>query len=620
MIAMEKSMSNLDRGAGVIRAMARSLPETPGVYRMLGKKGEVLYVGKARSLRRRVTNYTQLDRQPLRLKRMISETMTMEVIHTHTEVEALLLEANMIKKLMPRFNILLRDDKSFPYILITDDHPYPRIVKHRGAQGLNGEYFGPFASGGAVSRTLETLQRAFLIRNCTDSYFAARTRPCLQYHIKRCTAPCTDMVTKQEYAAQVDEARYFLRGKSREVVARYAKQMEQASEAMEFERAAALRDRIRALSHILLDQDVNVTDIDDADVIVLRQNRGMSCVQVFFFRGGQNYGNQAFYPRHDAEETPADVLAAFLIQFYQDKVPADTVLLNLEVSEKALIAEALQERHGLRRLPALAVPRRGSRSRLIEFAEKNADAALSRHMAERAGDGKALGMIAQLFGMDAPPRRIEVYDNSHTGGTNMVAGMIVAGPEGLRKNAYRKFNIKAAAASDDFGMMREVMERRFKRLSGDEAEEWPDLLLIDGGQGQLSSVMGILRELGVDGRVHVVAISKGPDRNAGREWFHREGHEPLQLPVNDATLMYMQRLRDEAHRFAIGTMRARRAKAMVSSSLDELPGIGPARKKALLAHFGSGKAVERAGLSDLEKVEGISHAFAKRIYDYFHQS
>lgn len=614
----------LTEGLETIKQVALTLPESPGVYRMLGAGDDVLYVGKAKALRRRVTSYTQAERLSLRLKRMVSETLRMEIIHTHTEVEALLLEANLIKKLRPRYNILLKDDKSFPYIHLTRGHDFPRIEKHRGAMEGEGDYFGPFASTVSVNDTIATLQKAFLLRTCSDSVFASRTRPCLQYHIKRCTAPCVDYVDKDTYAVQVGEVREFLAGDSRAIVKRFSAAMQAASDNLDFEEAAKYRDRVRALAHIQLRQDINVPDLGDADIFGLVREGGQICVQVFFFRGGQNFGNKSYFPRAGEDDADEDILAAFLPQFYGSRPPPRSLLLSHAIAEAGLVESGLKEMHKLRHNVIISVPERGDRRRLVDFVLRNAREALTRHAIERAGDAAGLARVQELFGFDEIPQRIEVYDNSHVQGTNRVGAMVVAGPEGFRKTAYRKFNIRTTDTGDDFAMMREVMTRRFTRAmeEGDEGdpERWPALLLIDGGVGQLNSVLEVLDGLGVTDSMTVVGISKGPDRNAGREWFHRRGHEPFQLPIDDVGLMYMQRLRDEVHRFAIGAHRSRRGRAMVASSLDDIAGIGPTRKKALLQHFGSGKAVERAGLKDLEAVPGISSAVAKIIYDHFNGS
>lgn len=613
-------ISPVERGAAVIKGYVKKLPDTPGVYRMLSDKGEALYVGKAKSLKKRVVSYTRPEGLPFRLQRMIAATESMEFVHTHTEAEALLLESNLIKKLKPRYNVLLRDDKSFPYILLTGDHDFPQVLKHRGAKKRKGQYYGPFASAGDVNRTIAILQRVFMLRNCTDSYFAQRARPCLQYHIKRCTAPCVGKVSKDEYALQVREAHEFLEGKSAAIQKRMGEAMQAASAAQDYELAAQYRDRIQALSAIQARQDINMQGLVHTDVMALVQKEGRSCVQVFFFRAGRNYGNRSYFPRHDSAEEPAVVMAAFLAQFYENKPVPKEVLVNVIPEDKALIEEALGS--NVKHKVAVARPSRGERKRVVEFVERNAKASLERDLSEKAGEEKLIRSVSELFDMDEPPGRIEVYDNSHISGTNMVGAMIVAGPGGFNKSAYRKFNIKQADEADDYGMMREVMERRFKRALKEmpdmEGEDWPDLLLIDGGLGQLHAVTEVLEECGVLDKLTVVAISKGPDRNAGREQFHMLGRKAFQRPVNDPALHYLQRLRDEAHRFAIGTHRARRQKQMTASPLDGVTGIGAKRKKALLLYFGSAKAVTDAGVEDLQKVEGISASMAQKIYDHFH--
>lgn len=618
----------LATGVSVIQAHLATLPGGPGVYRMQDEKGNALYIGKARNLRNRVVNYTRPARLPIRLQRMIAATRSMEFVTTHTEVEALLLESNMVKKLKPRYNVLLRDDKSFPYVLITGDHPFPQVIKHRGARTKGGRYFGPFASAGAVNRTIVTLQRAFLLRNCSDNVFSARTRPCLQYQIKRCSAPCVKRIGESDYAALVEQAHDFLAGRSHRIVEKLADDMQNASETLEFERAATLRDRINALSHVRSHQDINVEGLDEADVIALHQEAGQSCVQVFFFRDGRNYGNRAFFPSHNRAIEPQEVLAAFIGQFYDRVVPPKLILVSEKPKETTLLGEALSVR--AERKVRLIAPQRGARRKLIDHALINARDALARRMAESASHRKLLDGVADTFDLDAPPARIEVYDNSHIQGTNAVGGMIVAGPDGLMKNAYRKFNIRGldkdeaatTAGGDDYAMMREVLTRRFARaLKEDpdrEAGTWPDLVVIDGGKGQLSVVQDVFEDLGVDD-VALVAISKGPDRNAGREQFHMEGRRAFMLPPRDPVLYFLQRLRDEAHRFAIGTHRARRAKGISASPLDEIAGVGQKRKKALLLHFGSAQAVAGAGLTDLEAVDGISHAVAKKIYGHFNE-
>ncbi len=607
---------SLTRGADVIRDFVKTLPDQPGVYRMLDEAGEALYVGKAKSLKKRVLNYTHVGKLQPRLQRMVAATRDMMFVTTHTEAEALLLEANLIKKLKPRYNILLRDDKSFPYIFVTGDHDFPLLTKHRGAQKRGGDYFGPFASAGAVNRTITILQKAFMLRNCSDHVFAARTRPCLQYQIKRCTAPCVGLCSKEAYADQVRQARGFLSGKSKAVQEELAAAMQRASDKRDYETAAQLRDRIKSLSAVQGQQDINIAGMGDADVLGLYRAGGRTCVQVFFFRAGQNFGNRAYFPRVSDEETDGAVLSAFAAQFYENKPAPKLVLFSHEPDNEELLSEALGA--------ALLKPQRGAKKRLIDFVVRNAHEALDREALKLAGEKKNMEGVAALFDMSAPPQRIEVYDNSHISGTNMVGGMVVAGPEGFEKKAYRKFNIRTAGEGDDYAMMREVMTRRFSRAlkegKGPGSPEWPDLLLIDGGKGQLSSVMETLEELDVAGDVTVVGIAKGPDRNAGREQFFMPGREQFQLPVDDPVLYYLQRLRDEVHRFAIGAHRTRRSKDIQKSPLDDIPGIGAKRKKALLLHFGSAQAVSTAGLKDLQAVEGISKAVAEKIYGWFHEN
>ncbi|MFL2687714.1 MAG: excinuclease ABC subunit UvrC [Alphaproteobacteria bacterium] len=623
------SRPNLARGVAVIEEYLATLPGSPGVYRMQDAKGDALYVGKARSLKKRVVAYTRPVRLPVRLQRMIALTVSMEFITTHTEAEALLLEANLIKKLKPRYNVLLRDDKSFPYILIAGEHDYARVVKHRGARVKPGRYFGPFASAGAVNRTITTLQRAFLLRNCSDHIFATRTRPCLQYQIKRCSAPCVDKVPQADYAALVDQAHDFLSGRSRQIQEMLAERMQEASEELDFERAAQVRDRIRALAQVQAHQDINVSGIEDADVIAAFQDGGQCCVQVFFFRGGRNYGNRAYFPSHDRDADEDEVLAAFLGQFYERSLAPKLVLLSHTLKEQSLISEALTLRAGHR--VRLAVPSRGARRNLIEHARTNARDALGRRIAESASQRKLLNGLAEKLGLEAPPDRIEVYDNSHIQGEHAVGGMIVSGPDGFIKNAYRKFNIRSEQAvksrsdssrgGDDYEMMREVLTRRFSRALKEDPDrgggQWPDLVILDGGKGQLSVAESVFADLGVDD-VGLLAVSKGPDRNAGREQFHMPGQQSFILPPRDPVLHYLQRLRDEAHRFAIGSHRVRRKKAISVSPLGEIAGIGAKRKKALLMHFGSAKAISEAGLADLEAVEGISKTVAEKIYGHFH--
>jgi excinuclease ABC subunit C len=607
-------------GVAVIQAHLRTLPSSPGVYRMLDDAGNALYVGKARNLKKRVFAYTQTGKQPGRLLRMIAETVAMEFVVTRSEVEALLLEANLIKRLKPRYNVVMRDDKTFPHIMISGDHPFPRIAKHRGATGPSGQFFGPFASAGSVNRTITALQRAFLLRNCSDSVFSTRSRPCLQYQIKRCTAPCVAYVDEAQYAEQVASAVDFLSGRSQAVQARFGEQMMAASERLDFEQAARWRDRIRALTNVQSHQDINVEGIGDADALAIHEAGGHSCVQVYFFRGGRNYGTRAYFPSHDKTAEPAEILAAFLSQFYDTNPPPPLVLLSSDVAEQELLSEALSLKADRR--VEIAVPKRGDKRRLIEHALNNAREALGRRMAESATQAVLLDGVARVFGMDAPPRRIEVYDNSHLGGTNALGAMIVAGPDGFVKSAYRKFNIKGAVTpGDDYAMMREVLTRRFARaLKEDpdrEQEGWPDLVLIDGGQGQLGVVCEVFAELGLT-EIGLVSIAKGPDRDAGRERFFMPNRPPFSLEPKDPVLYFLQRLRDEAHRFVIGGQRTRRAGDITRSPIDEIPGIGPRRKKALLLHFGSARAVSRASLDDLEAVEGISKAVAGLIYRHFH--
>ncbi len=610
----------LPAGVQVIEAQLKTMPASAGVYRMVGADGGVLYVGKARNLRKRVITYTRPDRLGPRLRRMVHETTTMEVVTTQTEAEALLLEANLIKRLRPRFNILLRDDKSFPSILVTADHAFPRVLKHRGARNRPGDYFGPFASAWAVNQTLTVLQRAFLLRSCTDAVFSGRTRPCLLYQIRRCAAPCVGLVDEHEYADLVDQAREFLRGDSHRIQQRLALRMEAASESLDFEQAARLRDRIRALSSVQSHQDINLADVGDADVIAAHRSGAQTGIQVFFFRAGRNFGNRAYYPSHGADVPVEVVLEAFLGQFYADKPPPPLLLVSHPLPQQALVAEALSV-HAGRRI-RVACPKRGDKLKLVKHALDNARAALGRRLAESSAQRHLLDGLAQVFELDGAPQRIEVYDNSHVGGTEALGAMIVAGPEGFEKSAYRKWTIKGSVTpGDDYAMMREVLGRRFARAMKDDPdrsrETWPDLVLIDGGAGQLGVALEVFAELGIDD-VAIAAIAKGPDRNAGRERIFRPGREPLALPSGDPVLYFLQRLRDEAHRFAIGGHRAKRARKLTASPLDEIPGIGAARKKALLHHFGSARAIARAGRADLEAVEGVSRAIANRIYDWFH--
>jgi excinuclease ABC subunit C len=677
-------------GPEAIARYVKHLGSGPGVYRMMDKAGEVIYVGKARNLKNRVQNYARLGGHTNRIAAMIRSTVSMEFVNTATEAEALLLEANLIKRFKPRYNVSFRDDKSFPYIVVRRDQEAPQLSKHRGARTLKGDYFGPFASAGAVNRTINTLQRAFLLRSCSDSVYESRTRPCLLFQIKRCAAPCTGEISLEDYAKLVDEAETFLQGKTDVVQKKLNALMEEAADKLEYERAATYRNRLWALAHIQAHQGINPRGIEEADVFAIHQEGGQTCIQVFFFRCNQNWGNRAYFPRADRSLSAGEVLASFISQFYDDKIVPRLALLSCEVPEQELIAEALSTKLG-RKVEVLA-PKRGEKRELVDHAYQNAREALGRKLAESSSQGKLLTAVAGVFGLERAPRRVEVYDNSHIMGTNAVGAMIVAGPEGFVKNQYRKFNIKTEGLTpgDDFGMMREVLTRRFKRLlkehglpigegvpedegnsphpvplpmgegtlsqraqrdslshgeragvrgvtlagelpslepeesgAGDEPEElggdagtWPGLVLIDGGAGQLSAAREVLDGLGVQG-VALVGIAKGPDRNAGRERFFMTGKPPLSLPPNDPVLYFVQRLRDEAHRFAIGSHRAKRKKAMTETSLDGIPGIGPARKRALLRHFGSAKSVSRAGLPDLQAVAGISEAMAQQIYDYF---
>jgi excinuclease ABC subunit C len=610
------------KGVMIVERVLATLPLTPGVYRMLDAKGDALYVGKAKSLKKRVYSYTQVARLPERLRRMVAETAAMEIVTTHTEAEALLLEANLIKRLRPRFNIVLRDDKSYPWLLLTEDHAYPQIAKHRGARTRRGSYYGPFASAWAVNQTVNAMQRVFLLRSCQDTVFANRTRPCLLHQIRRCSAPCVGRISEEDYGRLVAQARAFLGGKAGRVQQELAREMEDAAEHLEFERAAAVRDRIRGLTHVQGTGVVNPESIADADVVAAWQAGGQTCVQVFFVRGGRNNGNRAFYPAHARDEEAGDVLAAFLAQFYDDKPPPQLVLLNHEIAEQALVAEALslkaQSFKSGRRVE-VAVPRRGEKRAVVLHAETNAREALERRMAESAGQAKLLEGVAQTFGLPGTPERIECYDNSHIMGAHAYGVMVVAGPEGFEKNHYRKYGIKGPVApGDDFAMMREVLERRFGRaLAEGEAAVLPDLVLIDGGAGQLSAAKAVMHDLGMH-QVPLVAIAKGPDRDAGREWFHMEDRPAFQLPPRDPVLYYLQRVRDEAHRFAITTHRAGRSRAIRTSELDEIAGVGAARKRALLNHFGSARGVKAAGLADLEAAPGINRETARRVYAYFH--
>ena len=609
-------------GHSVIQGYLKTLDASPGVYRMLDAQARVLYVGKARNLRARVSNYARPAGHTPRIARMIRETASMMFLTTSTETEALLLEQNLIKQLKPRYNVLLRDDKSFPNIMVTKAHPYPMIKKHRGAKKEKGAYYGPFASAGAVNRTLAQLQKVFQLRNCSDSMFESRTRPCLQYQIKRCTAPCVGYISEEDYGAQVRDAERYLSGRSTDVQEKLKTQMMDASEQMEFERAAALRDRIKALTQVQTAQGINPRTVKEADLLALHLENGQACVQVFFIRAGQNWGNNDFYPRVGADVEEAEVLEAFLGQFYDNKEPPRQVILSHPIENEDLMADALSGKRGGK--VEILVPRRGEKAELVDSALRNARESLARKMAETATQAKLLKGLAEAFDLEEPPKRIEVYDNSHIQGTNAVGAMIVAGPDGLMKNQYRKFNIRGddLTPGDDFGMMKEVLTRRFKRLLKEDPDReeghWPDLLLIDGGAGQVSAVAQIMREMGVQD-IPMVGVAKGIDRDHGKEEFHRVGKRPTALRHNDPVLYFIQRLRDEAHRFAIGTHRAKRAKGVSASPLDDIPGVGASRKRALLTHFGSAKAVSRAALSDLKAVDGVSEGLAQKVYDYFHE-
>lgn len=607
-------------GHAVIQDHLRTLGTSPGVYRMLDAQNRVLYVGKARNLRARVSNYARPGGHSARIARMIHETASMMFLTTRTETEALLLEQNLIKQLKPVYNVLLRDDKSLPQILISKAHAWPQLRKHRGRKSEKGSYFGPFASGQAVNRTLKQLQKVFGLRTCSDSVFHNRTRPCLLYQIRRCSGPCVGMISAQDYAATVDDAERFLSGKTTHVQADLARQMQAASEAMEFERAAALRDRIRALTAVQQSQNINPRGVDEADVVALHLERGQACVQVFFIRAHQNWGNRDFYPRTGAGADEGEILEAFLAQFYDGKQPPRLILLSHPVDNEDLLRELLSARAG--RNVALAVPQRGEKAELVANALRNAREGLGRHMAEGAAQTRLLSGLAEAFGLESPPQRIEIYDNSHIQGAHAVGAMVVAGPEGFIKSQYRKFNIegKNLSPGDDFGMMRQVLSRRFEKLLREdpdrESPAWPDLLLIDGGAGQISAVAATLSEMGLDD-LPVIGVAKGQDRDHGKEEFHRPGKPPFALRMNDPVLYFVQRLRDEAHRFAIGSHRATRAKASTHTPLDEVPGIGAARKRALLQHFGSAKAVTRAAPEDLMAVPGISATLAQGIHDFF---
>ena len=609
-------------GYACIQEHLRTLDNSPGVYRMLDDQSRVLYVGKARNLKARVSNYARPGQHSGRIDRMIRETAAMMFLTTRTETEALVLEQNLIKQLKPKYNVLLRDDKSFPNILVSKTHAFPQIKKHRGAKKEKGDYYGPFASAGAVNRTLNQLQKVFLLRNCSDAMFDSRTRPCLLYQIKRCSAPCVGHISETDYARSVTDAADFLKGRTTRIQETLAAEMTAASEALEFERAAALRDRIKALTQVQSAQGINPRGVAEADVIALHMENGQACVQVFFIRAHQNWGNHDYYPRVGVDVDAAEAMQAFVGQFYSNREPPRMVILSHGLDDVALMAEALAEKAS--RKVEILVPQRGEKAELVAHAARNARESLGRKMSESATQVKLLRGLAEAFGLDAPPNRVEVYDNSHIMGTNAVGAMIVAGPEGLLKSQYRKFNIKGEGLTpgDDFGMMKEVLTRRFQRLLKEDPDResgtWPDLLLIDGGAGQVSAVQEILEDLGVED-IAMVGVAKGVDRDAGKEEFHRTGQRPMALKRNDPVLYFVQRLRDEAHRFAIGTHRAKRAKAVGATPLDDVPGVGATRKRALLAHFGSAKAVSRANLEDLRAVDGISASMAQTIYDFFHE-
>ena len=614
---------DLEAGVAAIRNVLKTLPSSPGVYRMQDARGDVLYVGKARALKNRVTNYTQPGRLSKRLQRMIAQTRSMTIVTTQSNAEALLLEAQLIKRFRPPYNVLLRDDKSFPFILLRADHAFPRVQLHRGARRIKGDYFGPFAGAGSVRKTLNALQKLFLLRSCTDSYFANRDRPCLLYQIRRCSAPCADRISKADYDELVADAKAFLTGKSTQVQAKLGSAMQAAADAMDFELAAVYRDRLRALTFIQGSQAVNAEGVGDADIFALACKGGLVAIEAFFIRGGQNWGHRSFFPSHTADVPEAEILSSFMTQFYAEVPPARLILVDRSLDDEATMCEALAEQAA--RKVQIRQPQRGHQKRLMEQAQRNAVEALDRRLAESATQSKLLADLAETFDLEKAPQRIEVYDNSHIMGTNAVGAMIVAGPEGFRKNAYRKFNIKnpETEPGDDFAMMREVLGRRFARLEREDPDrqsgEWPDLLLIDGGKGQVAAVCETLEDMGVHD-VPVIGVSKGPDRNAGREHFHTPDGREMTLPPNSPLLFHIQRLRDEAHRFAIGAHRTKRAKSLTTSPLDDVPGIGPARKRALLMHFGTARAVREAALADIEKVPGISKATATLVYDYFRAS
>lgn len=615
------SQPDIDTGVEAIRTTLKTLPTRPGVYRMHDARGDVLYVGKARALKNRVANYTQVDRLPRRLQRMVAQTRSMTIVTTNSEAEALLLEAQLIKRYRPPYNVLLRDDKSFPFILLRDDHAFPRVQKHRGARKYKGRYYGPFASAGSVTRTINALQKLFLLRSCTDSFFSNRSRPCLLYQIKRCSAPCVDRIDTDGYAELVKDAQDFLGGKSTAVQKKLGASMQAASDAMDFEQAAVIRDRLKALTFIQGSQAINAEGLGDADIFALAEKGGAMCIQAFFIRGGQNWGHRSFFPVHTADVATEEVLESFMAQFYEEVPPPRLILTDREPAECELMALALAERAGGK--VRIEVPQRGDRTRLIKQAQRNAVEALDRRLAETTSQGRIMDDMVEAFGLEGVPDRIEIYDNSHIQGAHALGAMVVAGPEGFRKNAYRKFNMKDPAISnDDFAMMREMFERRFGRAQKEDPDrdsgEWPDLVLIDGGKGQLSAARTMLEEMGIED-VTMIGVAKGPHHGRdGREVFHMLDGREISFPINHPVLFYLQRLRDEAHRFAIGAHRAKRSKAITVSSLDEVPGIGPARKKALLMHFGTARAVRDAALDDLAKAPGVSKAVAQQVYDYFH--
>ncbi len=611
---------DLEGGVAAIRNVLKTLPLKPGVYRMHDVKGDVLYVGKARALKNRVGNYVQVERLSKRLQRMVAQTRSMTIVTTNNEAEALLLEAQLIKRYRPAYNVLLRDDKSFPFILLRADHAFPRIQKHRGARRAKGDYYGPFASAGSVNNTLNALQKLFLLRSCTDGFFKTRDRPCLLYQIKRCSAPCVGRIDTEGYAELVSDSKKFLAGKATDVQAKLGAQMEAAAANMDFELAAILRDRLKALTFIQGSQFINAEGVGDADIFALACHEGLIGIEAFFIRGGQNWGHRSFFPAHTADVPEDEVMTQFMMQFYEEVPPARTILIDRELPDAEVLVQALSEQAG--RKVELTVPQRGVRRRLLDQATRNAQEALERRLAESTTQARLHRELAELFELGEPPDRIEVYDNSHIQGTNALGAMVVAGPEGFRKGQYRKFNIKHAATDDDYAMMREVLTRRFSRALEEDPDRdgatWPDLVLLDGGRGQLNAAKAVLEDLGIED-VCMVGVAKGPHHGReGREVFHLMDGRELTLPVNAPLLFYLQRLRDEVHRFAIGAHRAKRAKAIGASPLDEVPGIGPARKKALLMHFGTGRAVRNASLEDLRKAPGVSAAVAQQVYDFYH--